>query len=184
MATTQIKDGFQGGSDNQLKVNADGSINTTGGSGSNASVGSTGTTAPTSATELGGINPSGNLEGLLVDVNGALIVTTTPSGTQTITGTVSTNQNPLSNFKTTQYTIGLTAIQLTPTPLTNRSSISLRVSATNGAAIFIAPTNAVTITNGYPLFDGDTLQMDLGTTNTLYAVSDTVNQTVAVLEIA
>lgn len=28
MATTQVKDGFSGGSDNQLKVNADGSINT------------------------------------------------------------------------------------------------------------------------------------------------------------
>lgn len=27
MATTQVKDGFQGGSDNQLKVNTDGSIN-------------------------------------------------------------------------------------------------------------------------------------------------------------
>lgn len=36
MATTQIKNGFQGGSDDQLKVNPDGSINVvTGGSGGN-----------------------------------------------------------------------------------------------------------------------------------------------------
>ena len=33
MATTQIKDGYQGGTDNQLKVNADGSINVAGGGG-------------------------------------------------------------------------------------------------------------------------------------------------------
>ncbi len=41
MATTQIKDGFDGGSDNQLKVNADGSINvdvTGGGVGSNVNI--------------------------------------------------------------------------------------------------------------------------------------------------
>lgn len=41
---------------------------------SNASVGPTGTTAPTSATEIGGINPSGNLQGANVDSNGNLIV--------------------------------------------------------------------------------------------------------------
>jgi hypothetical protein len=40
MATTTIKDGFNGGSDNQLKVNADGSINvnTGGGGGSNVNL--------------------------------------------------------------------------------------------------------------------------------------------------
>jgi hypothetical protein len=38
MATTQIKDGFNGGSDNQLKVNSDGSINVTGGGGTGGTV--------------------------------------------------------------------------------------------------------------------------------------------------
>lgn len=42
--------------------------------GSNASVGTTGSTAPTSATEIGGINPSGNLQGVNVDAAGNLIV--------------------------------------------------------------------------------------------------------------
>lgn len=35
MATTQIKDGYQGGSDNQLKINSDGSINVSGSASSN-----------------------------------------------------------------------------------------------------------------------------------------------------
>lgn len=76
MATTQIKNGFAGGSDAQLLVNADGSINVNssgGGGGSNASVGPTGTTAPTSATEIGGVT-AGNLvaitaTGQALDIN-------------------------------------------------------------------------------------------------------------------
>lgn len=77
MATTQIKNGFEGGSDDQLLVNNDGSINvkTSGGSMANPSVGPTGAVAPTSATEVGGINPSGNLTPLMVDANGSLITT-------------------------------------------------------------------------------------------------------------
>ena len=120
MATTTIKDGYNGGSDNQLKVNPDGSINvdvTGGGAGSNVnlvsvggssitlgqnteansipvtiasnqspipvtgsitatnpSVGADGSVAPDYSTLIGGINPSGNLQGLLVDSSGLLEV--------------------------------------------------------------------------------------------------------------
>ena len=74
MAVTTIKDGFNGGSDNQLKVNSDGSINVTGGGSSNASVGLTGQTAPTSATEIGAIDSSGKLQPLLIDSTGRLEV--------------------------------------------------------------------------------------------------------------
>lgn len=51
MATTQIKDGFNGGSDNQLKVNDDGSINVvTGGSvGNNVNISSVGGNAVTTS---------------------------------------------------------------------------------------------------------------------------------------
>jgi hypothetical protein len=47
---------------------------TTGGSSSNASIGPTGSTAPTSATEIAGVNPSGNLTPLQVDSSGNLLV--------------------------------------------------------------------------------------------------------------
>lgn len=40
----------------------------------NPSVGGNGVTAPTSSTEIGGINPSGNLTGVRVDASGNLIV--------------------------------------------------------------------------------------------------------------
>lgn len=74
MATTQIKNGYQGGSDDQLLINPDGSINvnSSGGGGSNASVGLTNTTAPTSATEIGGVDPTGKLQSIKTDVNGNL----------------------------------------------------------------------------------------------------------------
>lgn len=166
MATTQIKDGFQGGSDNQLLVNPDGSINVNtsgGGGGSNVNI----------------HDSAGNN---LTSTGGALNVNTT--GSSTVTGTVTTNEAGLSNFQTEQYTIGTSVIQITPTPLTNRSSISLRVTATGGAAIFIGSTNALTISNGYPLYNGDTLQMDLTTANSIYAISDAAGQTLYVLEIA
>ena len=45
-----------------------------GSSGSNASVGSNGSTAPTSSTEIGAINPSGNLQPLATDASGNLKV--------------------------------------------------------------------------------------------------------------
>jgi hypothetical protein len=75
MATTSIKDGYNGGSDNGAYVDSTGHLLVTGTfSASNPSIGVTGTTAPTSATEVGGINPSGNLQGLKVDAAGALLV--------------------------------------------------------------------------------------------------------------
>src|SRR5580658_4026087 len=76
MATTQIKDGYNGGSDNQLKVNNDGSINVNGGGGGggNNSVGPTGSPDLGYATEIGGIEPSGALEPLQLDSSGNLKV--------------------------------------------------------------------------------------------------------------
>ena len=108
MATTTIKDGFNGGSDNQMKVNPDGSINVdvTGGGGgltnvnitevngtpitgtylptTNPSIGPDGVTAPTYATEVGAVGPTGLLEPLMVDNTGALIVTSTGSGSPNV----------------------------------------------------------------------------------------------------
>lgn len=86
MATTQVKS-FN--SDNQAVVDSTGHLYVTDGgqplnvtgniTTSNPSVGTTGVTAPASATEVGGINPTGLLEGLKVDSSGALLVNTTGS---------------------------------------------------------------------------------------------------------
>src|ERR1700677_5185447 len=131
MATTQIKDGFDGGSDNQLKVNPDGSINvdvTGGGGGSNASVGTNNTTAPGSSTQIAGVDTAGALIPISVTSSGLLNVNT--SGTSTVSGTVTSDQAGLNAFQTSQYSVGTSAVQLAPTPLANRSSLSITISAT------------------------------------------------------
>lgn len=182
MATTTVKSGFHGGSDDQLLVNPDGSINVnaTGGSGSNASVGLTGAPVPSSATETGAVDSNGNLQTLKVDDLGALLVNTTG----VISGSVVSHEAGLSNFATSQYQISTSLIQVTPTPLANRSSISLRVTAASGEAIFIGSSNSLTVNNGYPLYNGETLQMDLTTANSIYAIATSPTQTLFVLEIA
>lgn len=133
MAATTIKDGFEGGSDNQLKVNADGSIN--------------------------------------VDSSGG-------------GGTTNTALDGLNSFQTSQYAVGASVVQIAPTPLTNRSSITLRVDKNNVGAIYIGPDNTVTASTGYPLFAGDTLGMDLTSDGNVFAISDTPGQVLAALEMA
>lgn len=91
------------GSGVYLDINPDGSINAnvTGTvTATNPSVGITGTTAPTSATEIGGINPSGNLQALKVDANGSLLTY---------------NDNSFSTISPgypTQKAVGLTSVEL------------------------------------------------------------------------
>lgn len=166
MSTTQIKNGFNGGNDNQLLVNPDGSIN----------VNSTGGGGGSNVTIVQGANQA------TVDSSGNLHVTTT--GSSTVSGTVTTEQAGLNSFQTSQYTVGNTVLQITPTPLANRSSISLRVDKDNVGAIYIGNDNTVTILTGYPLFAGDTLGMDLTPSNQIFAIATDPNQILAVLEIA
>lgn len=123
----------------------------------------------------------GDATGNLATVtNGALNV----NAQVTIPGSITTTEAGLSNFQTSQYTIGTSVIQITPTPLANRSSISMRVTATSSDAIFIGNNSSLTLLNGYPLHDGDTLQMDLTPTNTIYAIATSAGQVLYILEIA
>lgn len=185
MAATQIKNGFQGGSDDQLLVNPDGSINVNGGGsgGGNASVGPVNVTSPTSATEIAGVNPEGNLTPVSVSDNGFVNVNTT--GSSVVTGTVTTEQAGLDSYKTTQYTIGVTEIQLAPTPLTNRSSVSFKVHTSSGTDfILFAQAPGQAATNGYRLDDGESMQMDLTDSGSIYVVGTAPGQTIYLLEIA
>jgi hypothetical protein len=185
MAVTQIKNGFQGGSDDQLLVNPDGSINvnaTGGGGGSNASVGPVNSPAPASATEVAGVNPEGKLTHLSVTDSGALNVVT--SGSSTVSGTVTTDVSGLNTFQTSQYTIGTSPVQITPSPLANRSSISLTVIAAANVSVYIGNNSGVTTSNGYPLYNGSTIQLDLTPSGMIWAVTAVAGQTIAALEIA
>jgi hypothetical protein len=133
-----------------------------GGSSANASVGSTGVTAPTSATEVAGINPSGNLQPLQTDASGYLLVdlATPPvlseniaqfGGNNVVTGTgasglgiprvtVSSDSSVLvSNFPATQTITGtVTANAGTGTFAVSAASLPLPT----GAATSANQTNA------------------------------------------
>lgn len=100
-----------------------------------------------------------------------------------IAGNVTTSEIGLSSFQTSQYNVTTSVQQLTPSPLVGRSSISLRVTATTGEAIFIGNDNTLTIMSGYPLYNGDTLQMDLDDNHEIWAIASDSGQIVYILEI-
>lgn len=116
----------------------------------------------------------------IVDDTGHLLTT----GTATLAGPVTTEVAGLNSFKTSQYALGTTEQQITPTALPNRSSISLKVVCTGGNAIYFSATSGTALTQGYPLFNGDSVQMDLTPDGTIYAVATAAGQLMYVLEIA
>lgn len=162
-----------------LKVDAAGALIVSGSfTATNPSVGLTGAAAPTSATEMGAVDSGGVLRALKVDGSGALIV----SGTSVVSGTVDTDLNGLNVFQTSQYTIGATSQKITPTPLPNRSVVSIKVSTTGANVIYIGPTSAVTTADGYPLFNGDTIQMDITGAHDVWLIATAAGQTAYVME--
>lgn len=169
---------------NELLINSNGSINAniTGVvTANNASVGLTGATAPTSATEMGAVDTNGKLQALQVDPAGKLLVDIT--GSSTVTGTVNANIEGLNAFQTSQYTVGTSSVQLTVTPLTNRSSMSMKAVCTTNNYIYIGNSSGVTTSTGYILFNGDSLQLDLTPAQAAYAIASAAAQTLYVLEI-
>jgi hypothetical protein len=167
MAATTIKDGFNGGSDNQLKVNSDGSINVNGGGGGGT-------------TDVNIHDSAGNS---LTSTSGALNVNTT--GSSTVTGTVTTNESGLNSYKTSQYTVGTSEVQLAPIPLANRSSVSFKVHTTSSNDfILFAQAAGQAATNGYRLDDGESMQMDLTDSGSIYTIGSSPGQMVYLLEIA
>lgn len=118
---------------------------------------------------------------LLVNADGSINANT--SGSSTVSGTVNTNLNGLTHFQTSQYTIGVTAIQLTPTPLASRSSVSIKAILTGVNVVYIGNSPSVTTSTGYPLFNGDSVQFDLTAAQTLYAIATGAAQTVCVAEL-
>lgn len=151
-------------------------------SASNPSVGVTGTTAPTSATEMGGVSSGGLLVPLSISAAGVLNVST--SGSAVVSGTVNSNILGLNVFQTSQYSIGTSATQLTPTPLTNRSSMSVKATCSGTNAVYIGNNIAVTSTTGFALFNGDVVNLDLTGASVIYAIASSGIQTLYILELA
>lgn len=137
----------------------------------NASVGLNGASAPTSSTEVGGINPSNNLEALKVDASGNLLVniqttTTNPLPTTDLAdgpvtpGTVATRSILIGG----QYNTAL------PT-LTDTQQSSLQVDSSGRAILSpLQSTSTVTVvqptgTNLHAVIDSGTITVNQGTAN-------------------
>lgn len=144
----------------------------------NPSVGVTGSIAPTSATELGAVDASGNLQPLTVDPDGKLLVDIT--GTSVVTGTVSADIKGLTTFSTTQYQIDTTPVQIIIPSGTSAVNLKARTS-TNTNAIVIGNSNTVNnlidgTGNGYPLFSGDTSQLDVTASASVWVIGTNPGQ--------
>lgn len=102
-----------------------------------------------------------------------------------ISGTVTAEIAGLDVFQTSQYPVGLTATQITPTPLANRSSISLKAVCSGSNIIYVGNSSGVLSSTGYPLFNGDTVDLDLTDAHTVYAISSSATGcTLFALELA
>lgn len=167
MSATTIKDGFQSGSDNQLRVNDDGSINVVGGGG--------GTTS--------NVNTHSGTGSSIGSTGGALNVFST--GSSTVTGTVTSDQAGLTAFQTSQYTIGITEVQLATPPLAGRSSISIKVKSSDPSqGVLYSQMPGSVASTGYLLEDGESMQLDLTDVGDIYVVGTAVGQKLYVVEIA
>ena len=122
---------------------------------------------------------SGSGNKLTVNADGSINTV----GTSSVTGTVNTNLNGLLHFQTSQYTVGTSAVQVTVTPLTNRSSVSLKTTTTSNSIVYVGNSSSVTTTTGYALFNGDSLQLDLTPTSQVWVISNNPGQIVYVLEL-
>jgi hypothetical protein len=99
-------------------------------------------------------------------------------------GSIDVNLEGLTAFQTSQYTVGTSAVQITPTPMPNRSSIGFKaVIATSTDVIYVGNSAAVTTSTGYPLYAKDTLELDLDAGQPIYAIATTAGTTLCVVEL-
>jgi len=105
-------------------------------------------------------------------------------GQTTAANSVPVTLAALPTFQTSQYTIGTSATQITPTPLANRGGVGFKALTTlPSIAIYIGNSSGVTSSTGYPLFNKDTLDMDLDSGEPIWAISTAASQTLYVIEI-
>lgn len=95
---------------------------------------------------------------------------------------VDTPIKALTSIKATQQTIATTATQITTSPLASRRSISIKLKASATQKVYIGETSGVTTSTGYELNAGDSVDIEVDGTSTIYAIADTSSQVVCILE--
>lgn len=182
MATTNIKNGFQGGSDDQLLVNPDGSINVnSSGSGGNASVGPTGDPAPTDATLVGGITDAGDLEPLHINDNGELKVT------GNVTGSIQPEGLNIAGRITTMEVMVM-ATPLPAVPLANRNAMSITNLSNEvlyiGFDASVTADSVVGTTSGWEIGPNEGFNIDVQGSIPIYGIAATGPILVKIMELS
>lgn len=126
---------------------------------------------------LAGQLPSGAINNLAIDSSGRPKVTINNFD-------VDTPIKALTSIKNYQKTIATTATQVDSSPLSGRKTISVKLISSATQKVYIGSDNTVTTSTGYELNAGDSVDMEVDTTQAIWAIADTSSQTITVLEIA
>lgn len=141
-------------------------------------------TGATIVAEIGSIDVSiSQVDDSIRIGDGTDLVTTTTIGSSTgldvnvISSTATSVQiDGLDAFQSSVYTIdNITILQLFNPAFTNRSVVTMKAVCTGTNYISIKE-NSNPLTIGWPLFNGDTLQMDLKGTQNIYAIATAAGQ--------
>jgi len=137
---------------------------------SNPSVGTAGQPAPTSVTEVGGVDPSGNLQPIKVDSSGAVIVSNSGNGFSN-----------LSPGYPTQRTVGTTSVTIIPA---NSGRKYAHVANNSGESIFIQYQVSASLNQGVKIGPGGffTLEIDNLYKGDINAIGLMAGQLIDVLE--
>jgi hypothetical protein len=122
---------------------------------------------------------------VLVDSNGQMYVVvdpTAPISTVLAAGTADIGNVgiiPLASWQSSQWDVTASTVQIVTAPLTNRKTVSLKASCfVDGTGlsdiIYLGPSSGLTNANGYALRNGETIDLDLNATGTLYALTNAV----------
>lgn len=93
-------------------------------------------------------------------------------------------QLPMGTWKVTLVTVQATATRVDPTPLANRKRVILRALTGNADNVFIHDDNTVSTTNGYPIYDKESIDLPLSPTAQIWAVVATGTHSLWMIEMA
>lgn len=110
----------------------------------NASIGTNGSTAPTSSTEVGGINPSGNLQPLQTNAAGALITTPVAGSVQHVI--VDSSALPTGASTLAAQTTGNASLSSIDTKLTSPLTVTGPLTDTQLRATAVPVSGTVAVT--------------------------------------
>jgi hypothetical protein len=90
------------------------------------------------------------------------------------------------SFSVAQFSVPNGSSAPIPSSITGRKTLSIKCQIGGSSGIFIGPTSAVTASGagaGYGLFNGDTLDLDIDESVTVYAIANAVGAILHVLEL-